>query len=253
MNINKIIGKIINSIGYELSPKDKDTFLEKEFEEIYEKCKDYSLVSKERLYATYQAVKYIIESNIEGDFVECGVWKGGTIMMMIYTLQLLKQIDRKIYLYDTFEGMSEPTKDDVDYRGRLAEEQLKNYEKNDEINLWCFTELEKVKKDILSLGYPEENIIFVKGKVEDTIPKTIPDKISLLRLDTDWYESTKHELKYLYPLLNFQGILIIDDYGFWKGSKKAVDEYFKNKKNILLFRTDFTGRIMIKLDRVKEE
>jgi hypothetical protein len=86
------------------------------------------------------------------------------------------------------------------------------------------------------------------GKVEDTIPADIPEKIALLRLDTDWYESTKHELIHLFPRLQKGGVLIIDDYGFWKGARKAVDEYFaENNIQILLNRIDDTGRMAIKL------
>ena len=77
------------------------------------------------------------------------------------------------------------------------------------------------------------------------IPKYLPGEIALLRLDTDWYKSTQHELIHLYPLLVGSGVLIIDDYGHWQGAKKAVDEYFSDKK-ILLNRIDYTGRISIK-------
>lgn len=97
-----------------------------------------------------------------------------------------------------------------------------------------------------STNYPAEMLVFIKGKVEDTIPKTMPKHIALLRLDTDWYESTKHELLHLYPLLSKSGVLIIDDYGYWAGSKKAVDEYF-SKGEMLLNRIDYTSRIAIKI------
>ncbi len=81
----------------------------------------------------------------------------------------------------------------------------------------------------------------------DTIPKNVPEKISILRLDTDWYESTKHELNNLFPRLVSGGILIIDDYGHFQGSKKAVDEYFEeNKISSFLFRIDYTGRLFVK-------
>ena len=84
--------------------------------------------------------------------------------------------------------------------------------------------------------------------MEDTIPKNSPEKISILRLDTDWYESTKHELEYLFPRLSSGGILIIDDYGHFKGAKKAVDEYFtKNKIQYFLNRIDYTGRLIVKI------
>lgn len=90
--------------------------------------------------------------------------------------------------------------------------------------------------------------IILKGKVEDTIPNVLPDTISLLRLDTDWYESTKHELTYLYPKLTKKGILLIDDYGYWQGSKKAVDEYIEEEKlSIFLNRIDLSGRLAVKI------
>jgi O-methyltransferase len=83
--------------------------------------------------------------------------------------------------------------------------------------------------------------------VEDTIPASVPEQIALLRLDTDWYESTKCELEILFPRLVKGGVIIIDDYGCWQGARKAVDEYFnKNNIAILLNRMDDTGRIGIK-------
>ena len=141
--------------------------------------------------------------------------------------------------------MSKPTDDDKTITsGEMAIKEWEKGQKKD-FNEFCFASLGEVKRNLFSTGYPKENIIFVKGKVEETIPKKIPKKISLLRLDTDWYESTKHELVYLYPKISKNGVLIIDDYGHWQGSKKAVDENFKNK-SILLSRIDYSGRIGIK-------
>lgn len=212
------------------------------FKEIYYKCKKYTLTSTERKFALYKAVQYIINNDIEGDFVECGVWKGGSTMLIAHTLLRLNATNRKIYLYDTFEGMVEPTKGDR-LIGRESIDTQYIWEKRKK---WCYASLDKVKKNMISTGYPEKNIIFVKGKVEDTIPSKIPSKISLLRLDTDWYESTKHELIHLYPLLSKNGVLLLDDYGCWAGAKKAADEYFK-LNTILLNRIDNAGRIGIKI------
>lgn len=101
--------------------------------------------------------------------------------------------------------------------------------------------------NILSTGYPKEKINFVKGLVEETIPQTQINKIAILRLDTDWYSSTKFELEHLYPKLVKGGVLIIDDYGHWEGCKKAVDEYFTNNNiPIFMMRIDYTGRLIIK-------
>jgi hypothetical protein len=150
--------------------------------------------------------------------------------------------DRKIYLYDTFEGMTMPGDNDGDWEKTEWE---KN-KVNEQINNWCLAPLEDVQANMATTGYPKENIFFIKGKVEETIPGTLPGKISLLRLDTDWYESTKHELNHLYPLLEKGGILIIDDYGAWPGARKATDEYFAANGPVYLNRLDYTGRLIIK-------
>lgn len=248
--LNRLIGLAFNFIGYKISVKDietmQDNFLEKDFVKFYEECKPYTMISKERAYAVYQSVKYVIDANIPGDFVECGVWKGGCVMLIIKTLQSLGVTDRNIILYDTFDGMTPPTNKDVDFRGRKAKDELKLFKKNGTHNLWADADIGEVSANIRKLNYPPENLFFIVGDVEKTLPGCSPNEIALLRLDTDWYESTKHELVHLYPVLSKGGVLLIDDYGFWKGAKKAVNEYFKDKKGILLCRTDFTGRLLIK-------
>jgi len=143
--------------------------------------------------------------------------------------------------------MSEPTESDKTSTGKNASDLLQQENKEDTSSIWCYSSLEEVKSNLFSTGFPRENIFFIKGKVEDTLKENLPGKLSLLRLDTDWYESTKTELELLYPLLKEKGVLIIDDFGHWEGAKKAVVEYFeKNKLNPFLFRIDFTGKLMIK-------
>lgn len=235
----------LNILGYKITKSVKlDPVIDKDvrFKRIYAKCKDKTMTSIERMYALYTSVEYIIKNNIEGDFVECGVWKGGSTMLIAYTLVELGVTDRKIYLYDTFTGMTKPTEYDykVSNKNKVAMDKW-----DDNNSTWCYSPVEEVRDNMLSTKYPQNNIIYVKGKVENTIPKTMSSKISILRLDTDWYESTKHELIHLYPLLSKHGVLIIDDYGCWAGSKKAVDEYF-NDKRLLLNRIDNDGRIGLK-------
>jgi hypothetical protein len=112
---------------------------------------------------------------------------------------------------------------------------------------WCYASLEDVRQNLASTGYGMERIAFVKGKVEDTLPGSAPDSISLLRLDTDWYESTLHELVHLFPRLSAGGVLIIDDYGHWRGARRAVDEYLRDNSIRMLFdRVDYSGRIAVK-------
>ena len=246
------IQKLANVFGYKIirAPKVKieDHSFPKdmgdEFLEIFEQCKFYTMTSRERMYALYQAIKYVVNSKIPGDFVECGVWKGGSSMLIAYFLLKLGEEKRKIYLYDTFTGMSEPTeKDKLISTAIPAIDILK-----EDNGVLAFAPLDEVKRNMLFTDYPEENIIFVKGKVEDTIPGTLPSCVSLLRLDTDWYESTYHELRYLFPLLSDKGVIIIDDYGYWAGAKEAADKYFhENKIPILLNRIDYTGRLGIKV------
>jgi O-methyltransferase len=112
---------------------------------------------------------------------------------------------------------------------------------------WMEASIEDVKQNMLSTGYPTEQLHFIKGDVQETIPATVPDRIALLRLDTDWYASTLHELQHLYPLLVPGGVLIIDDYGHFDGARQAVDEYFAEQGTpILLHRLDYTGRMIVK-------
>ena len=107
---------------------------------------------------------------------------------------------------------------------------------------------DEVKENVFSTGYPKGKIHFIEGKVEDTIPTNIPNEIALLRLDTGWYESYKHVMAHLFPLLRQDGVIIIDDYGQWEGARRAIDEYISdNNIRILLNRIDVTGRIAIKI------
>lgn len=220
----------------------------KEFEDIFNFCKPYTMTGIERMFALYKATEYIVKNNIPGDFVECGVWRGGSTMVIIKTLQKFNALDRQVWLFDTFEGMSKPTEEDKDFTDLSAEVQLKNSKKDKENIIWAYATLDDVKRNIALTNYPIENVHFIKGKVEDTLPnKQYFNLCSLLRLDTDWYDSTKIELECFYPLLQSKGVLIIDDYGHWQGCKKAVDEYFENLQVFpLLQRIDYTGRLFVK-------
>lgn len=246
----KTIRQILQKYGYDIvkiNGRDNYEDMESDFIECYQKCSPYTLTSIERMYALYKSLQYVINNNIEGDMVECGAWRGGSAMLMAYALKKFNAEDRKIYIYDTFEGMSAPSNFDMDQQGASAAELLESQKGDKENSVWCLASIDDVQHNMNQTGYPKENIQFIKGRVEDTIPGSIPDKISLLRLDTDWYESTRHELFHLYPVLAKRGVLILDDYGHWQGARKAIDEYFSGvNKNILLHRIDYTGRICIK-------
>jgi hypothetical protein len=245
--MKKLIRKALKTVYNGLGDNDLHSDFEKDHNDIWNATAPYTMTSKERIFGLIEAVKYISKNNVKGDIVECGVWKGGSMLAAAKTLIANSDTDRRLFLYDTFEGMPAPTEHDIDVRDTSAESQMVKMTKSDGGSEWCYSTLSEVTGVINISDYPKEKVNYIVGKVEDTIPANIPEKIALLRLDTDWYESTKHELIHLFPRLEKGGVLIIDDYGFWKGARKAVDEYFsENNIQILLNRMDNTGRIAIK-------
>jgi O-methyltransferase len=218
------------------------------FAELRDRVAYATMTSSERMHALYQAINYVADAGIEGDVVECGVWRGGSSMLAALTLLERSDPSRTLWLYDTFEGMSPPSELDVKYDGAPADELLATQERTaDEVNDWCVASLEDVHANMAATGYPRERVRLVKGKVEDTIPSEAPEAVAVLRLDTDWFESTHHELSHLYPRLVPGGVLIVDDYGWWRGAREAVDRYFaEHGVRMLLMRIDDTGRMGIK-------
>jgi O-methyltransferase len=199
----------------------------------------YTMTSPERIVALAEGVRHICRNRIPGAVVECGVWRGGSMMAAALTLKALGETSRELVLFDTFEGMSEPAAEDVNLHGDHADVAAPKGS--------SAAAFEQVAFNVGSTGYPTDRIRLVKGKVEETIPANAPAEIALLRLDTDWYASTLHELEHLYPRLSRGGVLIIDDYGHWKGAQVAVDEYFARlAPRPMLTRIDYTGRACIK-------
>jgi hypothetical protein len=208
---------------------------------------NFTMTSAERIFAVCEAARYIETNAIPGAIVECGVWRGGSMMAVAKTLLAMNSAERELFLFDTFDGMSAPDQNDVSLVGERASDLVESHEKSESDMFWCYAPLDAVRQAVFSTGYPARKIHFVKGRVEETLPVEAPEKIALLRLDTDWYESTRHELETLYPRLVRGGVLILDDYGHWQGARKAVDEYIeKNSLKLFLSRTDYTGRVAIK-------
>ena len=213
----------------------------------------YTMTSPERINALVEAIDYVTANEIDGDIVECGVWRGGSMMAAATALIERSSTGRELILFDTFEGMPPASDVDRDFCDVAADTQLAAQDKEDPNSIWCFASIEDVKQNLSQTQYPSGRIRMIKGRVEDTLlsapfqSKEGSRDIAVLRLDTDWYESTKVCLKVLYPRLVEGGILIIDDYGHWKGCRKAVDEYFA-EQNIAIFlqRIDYTGRLAIK-------
>jgi O-methyltransferase len=214
--------------------------------QIIEKTAPFTMTSHERISALCHAVRYATKHNIPGDIVECGVWRGGSMMAAALTLLREQDLTRTLYLFDTFEGMPPPT--ELDRAARSGKSAALLLEEADESSLiWAHAPLDDVRANLASTNYPADRIRFIRGRVEDTIPREAPHNIVILRLDTDWYASTRHELIHLYPKLSVGGVLVVDDYGHWEGARKAVDEYINdNRLPILLQRIDYTGRIAVK-------
>lgn len=243
--MKRLLQSIIRRLGYDIVRYDFAPDITEEQRQIFSRSRPYTLTSFERMAALSSAVEHVVRNRIPGDIVECGVWRGGSMMLSALTLTHLKDESRDLYLFDTYTGMPIPTQKDVSHDGILAQVQMDEDPRKSDVG--CLAELSDVKNNLYSTGYPRNRIHFIEGRVEDTIPASAPAQIALLRLDTDWYESTKHELEQLYPRLAKGGIMIIDDYGHWQGARKAVDEYFqKREEAVYLHRIDYTGRLLLK-------
>lgn len=207
----------------------------------------FTMTSPERVAALVEAVRYVARHAIPGAIVECGVWRGGSMMAVAQTLLEIDD-SRELHLFDTFDGMPPPAAADRDLTGASAAD-LMAADSKQTGDVWARSPLTDVRRNLLGTGYPESRVRFVAGRVEETLPASAPERIAILRLDTDWYESTRHELVHLFPRLSVGGVLIIDDYGHWQGARLAVDEYLaETGARLLLNRIDATGRIGVKLD-----
>ena len=199
-------------------------------DDLIDWVRPYTKSSRARLTAMAEACQRIETEEVEGDIVECGVWRGGNLILARVMCPA-----RVCWLYDTFDGMTNPSQWDVTRKGTTVhvgktvipiEEVIGNFKR--------------------TTTFDPSKLRFVKGPVEITLldKRNLPDRIALLRLDTDWYHSTKAELTALWPRLVPGGVLIIDDYGHWLGARKAVDEYFNF--TFPFTRIDKTAVMMVK-------
>jgi hypothetical protein len=248
-----LIRRLIRAAGYDLvkvntvKPPDRlpPDFTERDVA-LFRMVQPYTMTSLECVYALAEAVRYIVTNDIPGSLVECGVWKGGSMMAIARTLLDLETGDRDLYLFDTFAGMPPPAACDVDVYGRSARDRLARADKSRAV--WAISPLDDTMKAVHSIGYPGDHIHFIKGRVEEMLPSHAPATIALLRLDLDWHEPTRHALLHLFPRLVSGGIVMVDDYGYWRGARQATDDYFREHKvRILLNRINFTLRMGVKL------
>lgn len=242
-NAVEAIQKLLGRFGFKLSRIPRFMDLSQEQQDICRLIQPYTMTSRIKQLTLIDAVHYICRENIAGAFVECGVWRGGSAMAMAETLRRRGNTDREIYLFDTYEGMPEPGPRD----GRLEAVLYRREQRKKQNQGWIRCSIEDVQQNLALCRYPSTRLHFIKGMVEDTIPEHAPENIALLRLDTDWYESTKHELIHLFPRVSPGGILILDDYGAWQGCHDAVDEYFAEHPSRFFFlhKIDETGRLVV--------
>ena len=251
------INSLLRKLGYQIVPYQPESLvLPIDFEEsdktLWQVVRPYTMTHPEELYSLVRSLEYIVSAGIPGDLVECGVWKGGSSMAMALTLMRLGDTSRHLYLYDTFDtGWPVGGADDVSLDGITAHEFWLRALAQGQTTDTLFAKYDHVAQVMKATGYPADKVHMIKGKVEDTIPSEMPERIAVLRLDTDWYDSTRHEFVHLYPALSPGGVLMIDDYAYFKGSRKATDEYFVEQDiHILLHRVNGSGyRIGLKPGR----
>jgi O-methyltransferase len=222
-----------------------------ELEQTIKAVRRHTMTTPRRIAALCDGVEHVVRADVPGAVVECGVWKGGSMMAAALTLLRLGASDRDLYLFDTFQGMPPPTQEDVfsayDGYSPMRHWRRRANRGTAAESTWHYVTAGEVRAALLSTGYPAERVHLVEGRVEETVPAGAPEAIALLRLDTDWYESTRHELEHLYPRLSPGGVLILDDYGHYEGARRAVDEYFDaHGGRPLLTRVDYTGRVGVK-------
>ena len=253
--MKELINKIFRFFGFEIKKYDKEKTrgvffhndygysmgfeLEKEANEKIQLIRKNTMLPYVNLISLYEQCVYFEKKQIEGDYVECGVWKGGSIGLMALANLKYGKERRKLHLFDSFEGICFP---EEEKDGDKAINEVKPFLRGNEI---INGKLETIKGFYDTLGgngkieenanllelkikYPREYIYYHKGWFQDTIPseRNQIDKIAILRLDGDWYASTKVSLENLYDKVVTGGFIIIDDYGCYEGCKKAVDEFF---------------------------
>lgn len=249
----RLINSILSRAGLRISrirkPGDErlPSYAEGDFVASYEKYFHDSMVPWQGMHDAFLAATHIAKSGTPGDVVECGVFRGGLVGVMKDTImQIEKNTPRNFWLFDTFEGMPKPGPNDFKFgRSRIGPMKRFNKRARGGGSDWCLGELSDVKDTLRKSVGGLENTIFVQGMVEDTLRgELLPEKIALLRLDTDFYESTKIELEVLLPRLSVGGVLIVDDYGVWAGSRKAVQESFLQQKNFATFINHRNGALV---------
>jgi len=218
---------------------------DEEAREVIRAVRRDTMTSHHKLFALIVATRYVVDHAVPGAIVECGVWRGGSMQAVARTLLARGVSDRDLHLFDTFEGMPEPTDVDRRHDGKPAADMLARRPDRSG-RVWAIASLEDVRERMAETGYPAEHVHFHRGLVQETIPAQAPERLAILRLDTDWYDSTRHELEHLYDRLVSGGVLLIDDYGYWQGARRAVDEFLGGRNARILLLPMASGRVAVK-------
>jgi O-methyltransferase len=220
--------------------------MDRDFVPIFNAVRSFTMTSVERMFDLYKSVEYIVKAGIPGDIVECGVWRGGSMMLVAQTLQFFGDTSRGLWLYDTFEGHPKPAEDEVDLWGHRAIDDWQKEVKADGTTDWGRVGIEEVAANMAATGYPGP-VKLVKGMVEETARLPTADAFALVRLDTDWFPGAKISMETFWPRLSRGGVLVIDDYGHYMGQREAVDAYFaRHGIAVKLNRVDYSCRTAIK-------
>ena len=236
------MARTLREAGWGVHPPSQYTAdMDSGFLSLWKQVQPYTMISIERAWALAQAVAYGLPIQCRRGYRGMRRMEGRRpAFWPSHVLVKEKDNHKKIWLYDTFEGMTSPGEEDC-----IASSGQPLRERNPEG--WWTADIAEVRRNISSAVLGMERFRFVQGRVETTLKKEYPQQLSILRLDTDWYESTLFELEVLYPRLTPGGILIIDDYGHFTGARKAVDDFFEKQGIVpLLHRSDYTGRVMVK-------
>lgn len=258
MTLKNWINKSLAMIGFNIIrvPRSNDNILkgrlsanlnmgyvyEKEAFEAMQVISSNTMLPYEPLVTLFEQVVYCDKNNIEGDFVECGTWKGGATGMMALATLKYGSSRRNLHLFDAFQEICQPdeehdSKEIIDEIKRLVK--IKHFGEDlkplagvyDQFGgPGTLSENKKLLEQVI--GYPVDHLHYHIGWFQDTVPVDAGNisKIAILRLDGDWYQSTKVCLDHLYDKVVKSGIVIIDDYGYNIGCKEAVDEFFSERK-----------------------
>ena len=179
----------------------------------------HTMIGVKRLSNLRTLAEAVIANRITGDFIETGVWRGGACIMMRAILKAYNVIDRRVWVADSFQGLPAP---DVD---RYPADADSDYHTFEELSI----PFETVQRNFEKYGLLDDQVVFLKGWFKDTLPKAPIDRLALLRLDGDLYESTIDALNALYDKLSVGGYVIVDDYHVVPGCNKAIGDFLKSR------------------------